>query len=83
MPSPASRSTTSRTVFAIAARTTRSRTNIADVREPNAFVDLTHSFARGPVKQTELFLNADRYLGRQGNVAGLHDDPRFRSLTAG
>lgn len=53
-------------------------TNIADVRGPNAFADLTHSFARGPVKQTELFLNADRWLDRQGNV---HDEDADAFLT--
>ncbi len=53
-------------------------TNLADIRGPNASLDLTRSFARGPVKQSELFFNVDRWLDRQGNV---HDEDADVFLT--
>ena len=43
-------------------------TNIADVRGPEFALDLTHASKRGPVKNAELYLYADRWLDRQGNV---------------
>lgn len=49
-------------------------TNLADVRGPAAFTDITRSFPRGPFKQAELFLNADRWLDRQGNVHDADED---------
>jgi len=49
-------------------------TNLADVRGPAAFTDITHSFAHGAFKQAELFLNADRWLDRQGNAHDADED---------
>ena len=43
-------------------------TNIADVRGPELSLGLNRSLKRGPVKNAELYLYADRWLDRQGNV---------------
>jgi len=43
-------------------------TNIADIRGPEASVDLTRASKGGPIKNAELYLHADRWLDRRGNV---------------
>jgi hypothetical protein len=43
-------------------------TNIADIRGPQASLDLNRSFTRGPVKNVDLYLYWDRWLDRRGNV---------------
>jgi hypothetical protein len=52
-------------------------TNIADVRGPEASLDLTASPKRGPVKNAELYLYWDRWLDRRGNVHESDADAYF------
>ena len=42
-------------------------TNIADIRGPDAYFDLSRTFEAGPSRTSILFWNADRWLDR-GNV---------------
>jgi hypothetical protein len=43
-------------------------TNIADIRGPELSLSLTRTMKRGPVKNADVYLYADRWLDRQGNV---------------
>jgi hypothetical protein len=43
-------------------------TNIADVRGPELSLSLNRTFKRGPFKNADLYLYADRWLDRHGNV---------------
>ena len=43
-------------------------TNIADIRGPEASLDLTRAMKKGPIKNAELYLYWDRWLDRRGNV---------------
>src|SRR5260221_2970552 len=43
-------------------------TNIADIRGPDLMLDFNRSFNGGPFKNADLFLYADRWLDRQGNI---------------
>lgn len=53
-------------------------TNIADVRGPAVSIDLNRSMNRGPFKNGELFLYADRWLDHRGN---LHESDADAYLT--
>ena len=43
-------------------------TNIADMRGPEASLSLSRTMKRGPFKSADVYLYADRWLDRRGNV---------------